>query len=45
MKAFVAAWRGRSIAENILYTLARTDVAAGHVLREYLLQRSARAIR
>ena len=45
MKAFVSRWRERSIAENILYTLARTDLAAGHVLREYLLQRNARAIR
>jgi uncharacterized protein (DUF58 family) len=45
MAAFVTGWRERCLAENIVYALARTDVPPGHVLREYLLQRNARASR
>jgi uncharacterized protein (DUF58 family) len=45
VNAFVAGWRDRCAAENILYALARTDADPGRVLREHLLQRSARASR
>jgi len=45
VNAFVAGWRDRCAAENILYALARTDADPGRVLREHLLQRSARARR
>ena len=41
LDAFVRGWRDRCIAENIVYVLARTTDPPAHVLREYLLQRSA----
>jgi uncharacterized protein (DUF58 family) len=41
MAAFVRAWRERCVANDILYVLARTDAPPAHVLRQYLLQRSA----
>jgi uncharacterized protein (DUF58 family) len=45
VKAFVDGWRERCLADGILYTLARTDIAPAHVLREYLLQRTTRGKR
>ena len=45
VKAFVDGWRSRCIVENIAYVLARTDDPPAHVLREYLLQRTATPVR
>ena len=45
MDAFVKRCRERSIAANLVYVLARTDTAPSHLLREYLLHRTAAGVR
>lgn len=45
MDAFVKRCRERCIAANVTYVLARTEALPSHVLREYLLHRTAAALR
>lgn len=45
VRAFVDGWRERCAAEGIGYVLARTDVPLERTLRNYLLQRTAGAVR
>ena len=45
MRAFIARGRERCISQGIPYVLAVTDVSPSHLLREYLLHRSAALVR
>ena len=45
IEAFVKRSRELCLAQNMIYVLARTDVSPSHVLREYLLQRTAAPVR